>query len=231
MATKTYGSSRRTAPRAAVLALRVRREDVPAAEAERDVVAETLDHRRQTFLVAQTIFALEAEGQAEVVDLRDVLPVPLPVQLVQVVEEAVAGGVDAEELELQRVLQPLRLPRPGRVVDDLVGEGGERELRVDHVLLGDPPLLPVLHHRLEELQDATLQDVGRRQISRAPELQDQRQDIRADPVHLLRRARHAWLLGGRLGRRSRARPAALSLTKQRESRGRNEAHLALCSSG
>jgi hypothetical protein len=84
------------------------------------------------------------------------------------------------------------------VVDDLVRERGQRELRVDHVLLGDPALLAVLHHRLEELQDASLQDVGRGKIAGAPELKDQRKNIGADPVHLLRHARHAWLLGGRV---------------------------------
>ena len=47
---------------------------------QRDIVPETLDHGSQTLLLTQSIFPLEAEGQAEEVNLRDVGAVALPVE-------------------------------------------------------------------------------------------------------------------------------------------------------
>jgi hypothetical protein len=102
------------------------------------------------------------------------------------------------------------------VVDDLIRERREGELGVDHVLLGDALLAPVLHHRVEEPEDAALQDVGRGQIARVAQLQDEGEDVGADPVHLLREA-HGLLLtalvtrpgspqGPGLAARSAARP-------------------------
>src|SRR5439155_25185401 len=108
----------------AVLAFGVRCEHFSAAFTERDEIADPFDHGCESLLRAQPILPLEAEGQAEEVNLRDVGPGALAVEVVEVREEAVAGGVRLEELELKRVLQPLRLSRPVRVVDDLVGEGG-----------------------------------------------------------------------------------------------------------
>jgi hypothetical protein len=49
-------------------------------------------------------------------------------------------------------------------------------------------LAAVLHHRLEETEHAALQDVGRGQVARVAELQDERQHVRANPVHRLRHA-------------------------------------------
>jgi hypothetical protein len=77
------------------------------------------------------------------------------------------------------------------MTDDLVGERGERELGVGHVLLGDARLPPVLHHRLEQPEHAALEDVGSRQVARVAELEDQRQDVGAHPVHRLRHRHQA----------------------------------------
>src|SRR5262249_41311671 len=107
---------------ASVFALGVGREDLSPALRQRHVVAEPFHDRSQTLLLPQSIFPLEAEGQAEEVDLCDVGSATLAVEVVEVREEAVAGRVELEELELERVRQPLRLSRPSRVVDDLVRE-------------------------------------------------------------------------------------------------------------
>src|SRR6185503_4129077 len=94
---------------AGVLALGVGREDLTAALLHGDVVAEPLDDLLQTLLVAQPVLALEPQCETQEINLGDVVAPASAVQVVEVHEEAIAGGVDAEELELQRVTEPLRL--------------------------------------------------------------------------------------------------------------------------
>ena len=57
-----------------------------------------------------------------------------------------------------------------------------------HYELGNALFATSLHHLVEEPEDAALQDVWRWKIARVPQLNDQRQHVRTNPVHRLRHA-------------------------------------------
>ena len=154
----------------AVLAFSIGREGVADTHRQGNVVAHAFHHRPKTILGAESELPLKAERQAEKIDLRDVIATALRVQRVEPLEKTVTRGVLLKELQLERIVQPLRPTGPVRVVDDLVGERRERVLDVEHVLLSQSGFTTVLHHRVEQSENTTLQDVRRRQVRGVAEL-------------------------------------------------------------